>query len=320
MIKGDFNIESYKKILELIDKKTVSGEFLAKELKISRVAVWKKIKKLEKLGYKIEKSKHGYKLISKPDKLLPFEIIPYLKTKKLGRKYIYFEKINSTNIYVKDNKELEDGSVVVAEFQDSGKGRKGRRWVSPAYKGLYFSILLKRSIPITDILKLSLFFSFVIRNVLQKLISNEIFIKWPNDLYINNKKFGGILIETEIEGNEINRIIVGIGININATYEDLEPISDIATSLYIEEGKSFNRKELFINILEEIERNISNLSSSEIVKSVEDCLLWKNYKIKVLDEDLEGILIGLSENGALLLKTDEGIRKIYSGDLSIRKS
>ena len=289
-------------------------------MKVSRVAIWKKIKKLEELGYKIDKNRQGYKLISKPDKLLPFELLPELRTEKIGKKYIYFEKINSTNNYIKENRDLEDGTVVLAEFQESGKGRKGRKWVSPAYKGLYFSILLNESINIIDILKLSLFFSYLIKKVLERYISREIFIKWPNDLYINGKKFGGVLIETEIEGNEINRVIVGIGLNINSDYEDLKEVLDVATSLYIEEGIKFDRKKILIDILEELEKNLSNLSSINLVKSIENSLLWKGEKVKILDENIEGTVLGLSENGALLLKTDNGVKTIFSGDLSVRKT
>jgi len=319
MDKLDLDNDKYIRILELISKKTVSGEFIAQNLNISRVAVWKKIKKLEDLGYKIDKSKSGYRLISRPSKLLPFEILPFLKTSKLGKNYIYFEKINSTNIFLKERKDLDDGTVVLAEYQEGGKGRKGRKWISPAYKGLYFSILLKKNFNVINLLKLSLFFGYIVRNVIQNYVSDKVYIKWPNDIYLNEKKLGGILIETELEGNEVNRVIVGIGININSDMEDLKSVLDIATSLKMEEGKDFDRREIFINILENIENRLEELDNFNPSEEINQFLLWKGEKIIILDEDLEGILEGVDSNGGLIIRTDEGRKILFSGDISVRK-
>ncbi len=319
MDKLDLDNDKYIRILELISEKTVSGEFIAQNLNISRVAVWKKIKKLEDLGYKIDKSKSGYRLISRPNKLLPFEILPFLKTSKLGKNYIYFEKINSTNIFLKERKDLDDGTVVLAEYQEGGKGRKGRKWISPAYKGLYFSILLKKNFNVINLLKLSLFFGYIVRNVIQNYVSDKVYIKWPNDIYLNGKKLGGILIETELEGNEVNRVIVGIGININSDMEDLKSVLDIATSLKMEEGKDFDRREIFINILENIENRLEELDNFNPSEEINQFLLWKGEKITILDEDLEGILEGVDSNGGLIIRIDEGRKILFSGDISVRK-
>ena len=321
MDKLDLDNDKYIRILELISEKTVSGEFIAKSLNISRVAVWKKIKKLEDLGYKIDKSKSGYKLVSRPNKLLPFEVLPILKTSQLGKNYIYFEKINSTNIFLKERKDLTDGTVVLAEYQEGGKGRKGRKWISPAYKGLYFSILLKKNFNVINLLKLSLFFGYIVRNVIQKYVSDKVYIKWPNDIYLNGKKLGGILIETELEGNEVNRVIVGIGININGNMEDLKPVSDIATSLKIEERRDFNRKEIFIRLLENIENKLGKLEDFNPSEEINQFLLWKGEKITVLDEGLEGVLEGVDKNGGLIIRTgtDKERKILFSGDISIRK-
>jgi len=306
-------------ILKIIEKERTSGESIAKRLRISRVAVWKRIKKLEELGYKIDTSKNGYKLLDRTERVFSHEV--NLQTEQIGKKYIYFDTIHSTNKYLKEKAEnLPDGTIVIAEKQTGGRGRKGRKWVSPAYKGLYFSILLKRDINIKNLLIFSLLFPLTIRNLLQQYTTKKVYIKWPNDIYIQDKKISGILLETSIEGNNINNLIVGIGININATKEEIKEISDIATSLLIEENKKFDRKEILRKIVQQIEESIKKFSPKEVSEEINKNLLWKNEKVKITDTNIEGKLLGVNREGALMLETDKGIKTIYTGDLSLRKT
>jgi len=128
-----------KKILGLIDKRVISGEKIAEELGITRTAVWKRVKKLRNLGYNIESKGNGYILKSRTDLLLEEEIRPFLKTSFIGKNYIFLKEINSTNTYARKNV-YEDGTVVLAQKQTSGRGRRGRKWISSG-KGLYFSIV-----------------------------------------------------------------------------------------------------------------------------------------------------------------------------------
>ncbi len=307
-----------EKILSLIEKRTVSGEEIAKILGVSRVAVWKRIKKLETLGYTIKRYKEGYKLGASPDFLYPYELKKYLKTKWLGRKYIFFEEIDSTNIYAK-KENLEHGTVVLAETQTKGKGRKGRKWVSQKGKGLYFSIVLKKSYPFEQFSVLSLLFPVAVKKAIQKHISKQIFIKWPNDLYIEGKKFAGFLIETELEGSEISKIVAGIGVNVNNTTENLKGIPTPATSLRIEEGKKLNRKQILADILLEIENQIESFSHEKVVDEVEKSLLWKGKEVIVVDNHKRGTLLGINKKGYLILQTDRGLEEIVSGDLSLRQ-
>ncbi len=302
-------------ILKLIEKYPVSGEKLSSILGISRVAVWKRIKKLENLGYKIKKSKNGYFLEKASEYLLPYEIKKYLKTVWLGQNYIFFEEIDSTNVYAK-KEDLPHGTVVLAETQTAGKGRKGRKWVSEKGKGLYFSIVLKEGIPIDRFLIFSLLFPSVVKAVLEEYVRKTIYIKWPNDLYIEDKKFAGFLIESEIEGNEIHKVVVGIGINVNN--ENFKNLDRPATSLFLEEGKRINRKKLLADILFKIEHCLENINPEEIIKNVEKNLLWKGKKVYLPEIRLEGVLEGLNPYGGLRIRTREGIKDIYSGDLTLR--
>jgi len=305
-------------ILKSIKNKTVSGEYLSKITGISRTAVWKRIKKLEKSGYKISHSHEGYRLLNETPYLIPFEIKKCLKTEKIGKTYVFFFEIDSTNKYGKLN-EFPDGTVILAESQTKGKGRKGRKWISSKGKGLYFSIVLKRDYPAKDIMKLSLLFPLSVKKALQSYVKKSIKIKWPNDLYINNKKFAGFLIETEIEGSDICKIIAGIGININNSSEEFGEIKEKATSLKIEEGKELDRKKIFCSILESIEHHLKQFGNFNLTKEIEKDLLWRGERVVIVDEGIEGILVGLDESGGIKISKGKEIITIYSGDLSLRR-
>jgi len=245
-------------------------------------------------------------------------------TKFIGKNYIYFDEIDSTNLFAKRVKDLEDGTVILAESQTSGRGRNNRKWISPKNKGLYFSIILKPDIENKDLSKLSLIFPIAVRDTLQKYISSQVFIKWPNDIYINNKKISGFLFETDIENNKISRIIAGIGININHSKDDLKDVQDIATSLKILQNKEFDRKEILNEILQKIEELYLGFDKykDKLHRIVSENLLWKGEKIVIIENDKiieEGILLNINQDGFATILTKKGIKYIYSGDLSIRK-
>ncbi|WP_299226877.1 biotin--[acetyl-CoA-carboxylase] ligase [Sulfurihydrogenibium sp.] len=311
------------KLIQLLKEKKISGEQLAQIYNVSRVAVWKKIKKLKDLGYKIGSDKHGYRIIQPPDKLLPQEIIPNLKTKFIGKKYLYFEEIDSTNIQAK-RENYEDGTVIFAESQTAGKGRKNRKWHSHKGLGLYFTIVLKPDIEVNYLSHFGLLFNYSVFKVLRNYVNGEIKIKWPNDIYLNGKKIAGFLIESSLENNSISKLIVGVGINVNQSIKDFEEdIKEVATSLKIEEGKTFSRKEIFLEILQQIEKDYLKFIKEKYldIKKIEENLLWLNQDVMILEDGktiLLGKLICLNEDGSLMLKTDEGLKFVYVGDLSIR--
>ncbi|RMD47155.1 MAG: biotin--[acetyl-CoA-carboxylase] ligase, partial [Aquificota bacterium] len=288
-----------KLILKHIGKNSVSGEKLAHLTGISRVAIWKRIKKLEKLGYKITHTKNGYFLEKETDYITPFEIEKFLKSRYLGKNFIFFEETDSTNIRAKEE-DFPHGTVVFAESQTAGKGRKGRKWLSEKGKGLYFSVVLKENLNLENFTVLSLLFPVAVKEAIEKHIRNNIHLKWPNDLYINGKKFSGFLIETEIEGNEITKVIAGIGINVNNTEESLKKIETPATSLLVEEKREINRKQLLADILETIEDYIESFQSEKILKKADESLLWKGEEVILPEKDISGKLIGINKDGGLI--------------------
>lgn len=311
------------KFIKMLKERKYSGEELASIFNVSRTAVWKKIKKLEKEGYQIQIDKGGYSILSVPDKLLSQEIYPLLNTRFIGHNYIHFDEINSTNDYIK-SREFPDGTVVVAEKQTAGKGRKGRIWLSLYAKGLYFSILLKPHIEVHLLSKLNLVFLYAVFKSLERYLEKQsLKIKWPNDIYLNGKKVAGFLIDTAIENNEIRKVILGIGINVNNEIEDFQDLN-MATSLRIETKKNFDRKQILVSILESIEREYYNFLQTKYfdIKNIEENLLWLGESVKVMDDYdviFEGIIEGLNDDGALKLRHKNERKLIYIGELSVRK-
>src|SRR5271169_909702 len=173
----------------------VSGAELAEQLKISRAAVWSRIEELRKLDYDIEASPHfGYRLVSSPDALHADDLLARLgKTKVIGRDIQVFEQTTSTNDVIEKlaHDGVKEGVVVFAESQTRGRGRLGRKWMSPAGKGLWFSVLLRPG------------------------LNPE--IKWPNDILINGKKVCGVLTELSAELDRVKYVILGIGVDVNLT-------------------------------------------------------------------------------------------------------
>src|SRR3712207_4802965 len=190
----------------------MSGESISDELNISRASVWKHIKTLEKEGYKIEsKTSQGYRIVGKLDTANPsYEISYKLATTYIGQRVEYFKTIDSTNIYAnKIAHQSPEGTVILSDEQTRGKGRIGRTWVSEQNKGLYFSIILKPSIPIIE----APFITQVTAAALVKTFEDlkiETSIKWPNDIIYKDKKVSGILTEMNAEIDSISYIVVGI--------------------------------------------------------------------------------------------------------------
>ncbi|MBN1871150.1 MAG: biotin--[acetyl-CoA-carboxylase] ligase, partial [Candidatus Omnitrophica bacterium] len=188
------------KILRTFGKRRdtfVSGEEISKELGVSRASIWKHIETLRHLGYEIEATPHlGYKLISRPDRLIPEELKDGLKTKELGKNILAYESLDSTNdtAYNLAENGGKEGTVVIAERQKKGKGRQGRQWSSPK-GGVYLSCILRPDIEPREVAKITLVSAVGVCSALRDVADVRAMIKWPNDIYLNNKKLAGILTE-----------------------------------------------------------------------------------------------------------------------------
>ena len=317
------------KVLEILkeNKEYISGEKISNILDVSRTAVWKNINSLKEDGYEIDSvSRKGYKLISSPDLLSYQEIEPYLNTKFIGRNIQYFDTIDSTNKKTKEiAEESTDGTVIISEEQTLGRGRLGRNWSSPKGKSLLISILLKPNIEPSKVSNITLVGAVALIKTLEDFDIQGL-IKWPNDIIINGKKIAGILTELSAEINQVNYVVMGIGVNLYTNEEEFpEDIRHKAGSILSETGKTINRKKFtgkFLNCFEKYyqEYFLGN-NFDEIIKISKErsILMGKEVKIVGRDYSYEAKVLNITEKGHLLIEKKDGSKEeIYSGEVSVR--
>ena len=310
-----------EKLLEsLSTNHFISGEKLAEKIGVSRTAVWKQIKSLKNLGYQIESIKNkGYRLVTNPDIPIPEEILKNLDTQIIGKKIIYFKEISSTNSYAKKiiDKKTPEGTVIIADVQTDGRGRKNRFWVSPT-GGLWFSVILYPNIPPERGMLVTMTASVAVAQAIKNITDLDPVIKWPNDVLINGKKVCGILTEIDAEMDKINYSIIGIGVNVNNKIE--KNLEKIATSLNQEKGLDVSRLKLIQSILKNFDENYMELKKGNIQRIRK---LWFSYaniinkKIRVTGENEvnSGVVVDVDESGCLILDTAHGKLRIVSGDV-----
>ncbi len=301
----------------------VSGEELSCELGISRAAVWKHIENLRQEGYDIEAFPHlGYRMISIPDRLTEIELKWRLKTDIIARKIYSYKETSSTNdtAYHLAASGEKEGSVVIAESQTAGRGRMGRFWVSPKSKGAYFSVILRPDILPKEVSSITLFSALSVAKTIREMAGLAAFIKWPNDVFINNKKICGILTEMNAETDKINFVIIGIGININ-TKEELLPKG--ATSIMEARGAEISRVELVKGIFKNLDKYYKLFNSGQITEIIREYkefsnFLGKRVQVEYHDAKLEGYAIDVDKEGALILRMDSGLNeRILAGDVTM---
>ncbi len=201
-----------------------SGEEISKKLKVTRSAVWKEIQSLKRLGYEIEAQPHlGYRLLAIPDKIFADDLAYGLNTRFIGHQIFSYEELNSTNdaAFHLGEQGVKEGACVFAEYQKKGRGRLGRHWASPKSKNIILSVLLRPTLLPQEASKLTLACAVSAVRATRKFTGKTLGIKWPNDIYYQRKKIGGILTEMSAESDRIHFIVVGIGINVNSASSEL---------------------------------------------------------------------------------------------------
>ena len=305
--------------------KYISGEEISKLLAISRTAVWKHINSLKEEGYQIMAApRRGYCLVESPDLLSVVEIKTGLETKKLGQNLLCFPLVDSTNEVVKREAAAgaPEGTVVVAEQQEQGKGRLGRQWVSSPGMGLWFSVLLRPEIIPAQAAQLTFVSAVAVCRALRAVTGLPLLIKWPNDILLGRQKVCGILTELSAEIEGVDYVVVGIGINVNQRPEEFPlELRDTAVSLAMGAKHSFSRAELLRKILQEYEDQY-HLYLEKGFTPIRS--LWREHNTtlgkKVLVSTKEGSFTGVAEDinkeGCLLIKKDSGEREILmAGDV-----
>jgi BirA family biotin operon repressor/biotin-[acetyl-CoA-carboxylase] ligase len=308
----------------------VSGAELSHQLGLSRAAIWARIEDLRSLGYDIEASPHhGYRLVSVPDVLHADDLISRLgKTRTVGRDIRVFAQTTSTNDVVEKlaADAVKEGIVVFAESQTKGRGRLGRKWVSPARKGLWFSLLLRPDLRPQETTRLTIVAATALRRAIESHTGLKADVKWPNDISVHGKKVAGILTELRAELDRVRYVIVGIGVDVNLNPGDFPAdLRKTATSLKIETGAPVSRAELAVAILREMDHDYGRLAAGDFPGVAAE---WEKYcttlgqrvAIRIGDRQLRGRAESLGEEGALLVRTDHGhLERISGGDVTVEK-
>ena len=319
-------------ILQLLRKHPsafLSGQEISRRLKVSRTAVWKRLRRLRTLGYEIEAStRSGYRLIQSPDLLTPSEINPILKTKWMGRKIHHFQTLDSTNskAYQLALNGAREGEVVISESQKKGRGRLGRQWFSPPFLNLYLSVILRPKISPHQASLITLMAAVATADAIQKFSGLLPLIKWPNDILLRDRKAAGLLNEIHSEMDRIHFVILGIGVNLNMDEKMFsKEIRAVATSLKIEMGQKVSRKAFLQFFLQELEKWYSIFleeGGAVILKAWRDRAYIKGRQVKVTSfgETVAGIAIDVDSDGALILETEDGKQKrVVAGDIEYKE-
>ncbi|NOY11166.1 MAG: biotin--[acetyl-CoA-carboxylase] ligase [Archaeoglobi archaeon] len=299
--RGDRRLLMFQEI-----EKGGSGEEIAEKAGVSRTAVWKFVRRLEELGYEVEVDrKRGYRLVSSPDPSPLHMALAALKIPGVER-YYHFEEVDSTNRFAKE----VSNAVVFSESQSSGRGRLGRRWESER-GGVYMSLSLNMSIPVSEIPKVTLLSGLAVCRALEEYGAR---IKWPNDVLVGGKKVSGIL--SEFVGEEMAaKVVVGIGVNVRNRVPDA--LRDRAISLHEVDG-NVRITDIFTRICEQL----SNLLSAFPQKWGEILEEWKRLsdtigrevRVSLYGEEVVGKAVDVDTDGGLIVVSGEGRRKVISGE------
>ena len=311
----------------------VSGQQLCDRFEVTRTAVWKVINQLKDEGYQIESvSGRGYRLVEGPaDMLSESEIASRLQTQWAGRKLYYFDSTGSTNT---DAKRLGEegnphGTLVVADIQTAGKGRRGRSWQTLSGTALSFTLLLRPDFAPDKASMITLVMALSVAEAVEEITGAEAGIKWPNDIVMNRKKICGMLTEMTMtpEMDEIQYVVVGAGINVNnADPEEFqEEVRPAATSLRIETGRQYSRVQLLVKVLQRFEENyaifLETLDLSDLRERYQSHLLNRGAQVNVLDPagEYTGTAEGIDLQGELIVVRENGEKTpVYAGEVSVR--
>jgi BirA family biotin operon repressor/biotin-[acetyl-CoA-carboxylase] ligase len=251
--------------------------------------------------------------------------VKYGQTKVIGQKIHYFEEVTSTNDVAKELATLraKEGTIVIAEVQTSGRGRLGRDWLSPK-GGVWFSIILHPEVKAKDVFKVTFLTAVAVAKTIRKIFKLNAEIEWPNDVLINGKKMCGILTETSIRGENVDSVIVGVGINANVDINFFpKHLKKTVTTLASEVKREVDREKFLHVLLKELEAYYKMFKENNFDSILEE---WKqlnrlfgaNVEVVSFNEKIEGQAVNVDQNGALIIRLADGTtRKVFSGDVTL---
>ncbi len=305
----------------------LSGQDLSDVLRISRVAVWKHIKKIQELGYIVEsKQKLGYKLTSNSDALFPWEITSKLKTSVIGQHAYYFDTIDSTQnqaLKMADDP-ANNGTVIIAAKQTGGKGRSGRKWISPK-GGIWLSIILQPKFDISITTLFPIASALALSNALEKTFKIFPELKWPNDLTIKGKKIAGMLVDVSLESNRIENLVLGVGINFDIDVKQIEKTLKGSPNFYgvaslCDQKNKVKPIQLVQTFFVELEKIYDLLNTKQTKKIISEwtkrsSTIGKKVELDTIDGKIKGKAIKIDYDGALLVSDNNKIIRIIAGDI-----
>ena len=318
------------RILKLLRQQSqdyLSGEEISRQLAVSRTAVWKHIQELKNHGYEIEAHpRKGYRLKSRPDLLLPEEIRAGLSTKLLGKQIVHFYDTSSTNNEAKRlaADEAAEGTIVVSEAQTLGRGRLNRGWFSPPGGGVWVSVILRPPFPPQEAPKCTLMAAVATVEAIREASGLTCGIKWPNDILWQGRKLVGILTEMSAEMDAINFVVLGIGINVSLQKNDFpEELRNIGASISMGAGREVSRVEVLQKLLERLEywyEVVKKEGFEPVLKAWrrESITLGQPVRVLAGEETYDGVAEELAEDGSLLVRTENDLRRVLAGDVSLR--
>lgn len=316
-------------VLRLLRESTdyISGQELCEKFSVSRTAVWKIMKQLKEEGYEIEAVQNrGYRLLTVPDILSKSEIESRLDGGWIGTRVYFAEEVDSTNTWGKRLAEegAPHGTLIVADEQTQGRGRRGRSWKSPKGTNISMTLILRPDLEPSRASMLTIVMGLSVAQGLKELLELSIEIKWPNDAVLNGHKLCGILTEMSAQIDYINYVVVGTGINVNLP-EIPEDLKEIATSLLIETGHTVNRAEVIGAVMRAFARNYESFIETGDLSGLRDAyneiLANRDRQVRVLDpkDPYEGVALGINPRGELLVRKEDGsVSEVYAGEVSVR--
>jgi len=323
-----FDNFSFLKILAFLKahkSEFLSGQDMSDILKISRVAVWKDIKKIRSLGYKVESKQNiGYRLVDFSKLPLPWEIKEDLNTEFLGERIYYFNTIDTTQNFAMKiaSKKNENGSVIISKKQTGGRGRMKRKWKSPV-GGIWMSVIIHPEFDITYTTLIPIATSLALCIAIEKTLKINTKLKWPNDITLKGKKVAGVLTDASIISNQIESVVLGIGINFKINPNELENSIKKTPNFYgvttlVKKNESM--VPLIKQFLYELENVLKLINSAQIKKirnewTKRSSTIGKNISIVTNDGHIRGRALKIDNDGGLVISGGKKTERVLVGDV-----
>ena len=313
-----------ERILErLLSEKTVSGQAISAELGVTRAAVWKQIEQLRALGFVIDsQGKQGYRLVSCPDSLMAPVIARGLDTQWAGRRILYLPTVDSTNRYARRlaAEGAPHGTLVVADEQTAGRGRRGRGWISPAGEGVFMSLILRPQSHPSEVARLSMQTALAVAQAIVQATGLDARIKWPNDIVCGGRKVCGMLLEMNADEQTVHDVVAGVGINVHQTAFAPE-IAQSASSLDLLCGESVSRAALVRAFLEAFEAADALTARGGLMDAYRARSATLGQRVQVIAPagSFTGTALAVTDSGSLIVEDEEGQRReVLAADVSVR--